>query len=68
MTGIEHERPPPMRRTMLMAKGGAARFFGFQSGNGDGKPPGHATMKIRPATPMSFLDCEDLLELPLEKT
>lgn len=39
-----------------MAKGGRSFFFGFQSGkNGNGKPPGHATIKIRPRNAYELL-------------
>jgi hypothetical protein len=39
-----------------MAKGGRSFFFGFNAGKTtDGKPPGHATIKIRPRNAYELL-------------
>lgn len=39
-----------------MAKGGRSFCFGFQpEKSGDGKPPGHATIKIRPRNAYELL-------------
>jgi len=39
-----------------MAKGGRSFFFGFSAGKtSDGKPPSHATIKIRPRNAYELL-------------